>query len=94
MIQWFQSRNIHKTGTYWPPALSAFPYIEINILDQAPSFNETGFGQTIEDKKIASFKFHEVHFLDASEVTFSYADNTPISYSITFNSNYYTYENF
>jgi hypothetical protein len=85
LAQWLQARNIHKTGTYWPPALSSLSYIEINILAQTPNNDGT-------DKIIGSFKFNEVHLLDVGEATFSYSDNTPITYSFTFNANYYTYE--
>jgi hypothetical protein len=85
MIQWFQARNVHNSGTYWPSSVSNLPYIEINILGQTPKTNDT-------DKIIGSFKFQEVYFLDATEATFSYSDNSALGYSITFNSNYYTYE--
>ena len=85
LIQWCQARNIHKTGTHWPPELSKLPYIEINIISEKPKSDT-------EDNIIGKFRFEEIHFLNASEASFSYSESSAINYSLTFNSNYYTYE--
>lgn len=74
MCDWFRSRQLTSDGIFWPPALSTYPWISVDVFKQ-------------NDQQVASYRFKEIHFLTASEPQFSYADNSPISYNVTFNAN-------
>lgn len=75
-INWLQSRQIYKDGWFWPEKLAALPWIKIDVFKTHDS-----------EKKVASITYEDLMFLQASEVQFEYADNTPVSYTITFNAN-------
>lgn len=75
-ISWLQSRQVYKAGWFWPEKLAAFPWIQIDVYKTHDS-----------EQRVASIKYEDLMFLQATEAQFNYSDNTPISYTVTFNAN-------
>lgn len=75
-MMWLRSRQVHKNGWFWPEKLAVLPWIDIEI-----------YTDNIHDDLVLTYRYEDVTFLTASEPQYSYAENEPISYSLTFNAN-------
>tara|TARA_R110001606_G_scaffold88448_6_gene199273 strand:- start:1289 stop:1930 length:642 start_codon:yes stop_codon:yes gene_type:complete len=75
-ISWLQSRQIFEDGWFWPEKLAAIPFITIDVFKTHDS-----------DEKVATITYEDIMFLQSTEAQFNYSDNTPVSYTLTFNAN-------
>ena len=70
-IEHCQSRNVHKSGLYWPTEFAEIPGMDIHILD--PEFNS-----------VIKYMYKNLIFLNASEVILDYSAAESIKYTLMF----------
>jgi hypothetical protein len=75
-MTWLKARQVHKNGWFWPEKLAVLPWIEIDIYKSHDS-----------EQRVLTYKYEDVTFLTSSEAQYTYSDNEPIAYSLTFNAN-------
>lgn len=83
-INYLQARIVHRSGIFWPINFAEIPYVELNVLNQTTKGDE--------DDIIIKYRFNGITLLQATEATYTYSDNQPMSYSLTFNCNNYDFE--
>lgn len=77
LIQWLQSRILTGDGFYHKPNDVPIKSVSIDVID-AGGVN------------VSQLKFHNVYYLQAQNVTYSYSENSSVIYTITFHSDFYS----
>lgn len=75
-ILYLQKRIVSERGIYQYPSKSAIPSIVVYVND-------------FQNNVVASYKFVDCYFLNATEPTYSYESNEAIAYSLIFGCDYY-----
>lgn len=78
-IEHCKSRNIHKSGLYWPADFAEIPEMIVSVNDGT---RPGGISNCV-----MKMKFKNLIFINASEITFDYSTATAINYSLTFSAN-------